>query len=62
VVTALAPMIGYERATTIAREALQTGRTVRELVLEHGWLDAESIDAAFTPAALTRPWRRPRLV
>ncbi len=59
-VTALSPMIGYERATAIAREALQTGRTVRELVLEHGWLDAQAIDQAFAPAALTQPWRRPR--
>jgi len=59
-VTALSPMIGYERATAIAREALQTGRTVRDLVLEHGWLDAEAVDQAFSPAALTRPWRRPR--
>ncbi len=59
-VTALAPMIGYEKATAIAREALETRRTVRELVLEHGWLDESRIDAALTPAALTNPSRRSR--
>ena len=58
-VTALAPMIGYERATMIAKEALESGRTVRELVLERGWLDAETLDDALTPDSLTRPHKRP---
>ncbi|AQW48296.1 hypothetical protein SHXM_01759 [Streptomyces hygroscopicus] len=48
-VTALNPHIGYEAATGIAKEALETGRGVAELVLEKGLLPAER------PAALLRP-------
>jgi aspartate ammonia-lyase len=36
IVTALVPYIGYERATAVAREALETDRGVYELVLEKG--------------------------
>ena len=32
--TALAPMIGYDKAAEIAKEALASGRTVREIALE----------------------------
>ena len=35
-VTALNPIIGYKNSTKIAKEALETGRSVYELVLEHG--------------------------
>ena len=56
-VTALGPAIGYEAATTIAREAIATGRTVRELVLEHGLMAEADLDDALSPAALTQPRR-----
>jgi aspartate ammonia-lyase len=59
-VTALAPMIGYERATIIAREALGSRRSVRELVLEHGWLAEDQIDDALSPRSLTNPSKRVR--
>ena len=39
VVTALNPIIGYKNSTKIAKEALETGRSVYELVLEHGILN-----------------------
>ena len=38
VVTALNPVIGYKNSTKIAKEALETGRSVYDLVLEHGIL------------------------
>ncbi len=53
--TALNPYIGYENASTVAEEALATGRTVRELVLEKGLLDAEELTRLITPEALTQP-------
>jgi aspartate ammonia-lyase len=39
-VTAVVPALGYERAGEIAKEALETGRPVRELILERGYLTA----------------------
>ena len=51
-VTALSPQLGYERATAIAQEAQLTGRGAVELVLEHGLLTREQIDAALSPNAL----------
>ena len=45
--TALAPVIGYDAAAKLAKDALESGRTIRELALERG------ID----PAELDRPPR-----
>jgi aspartate ammonia-lyase len=47
-VTALSPQLGYERASAIAQEAQLTGRGAVELVLEHGLLTREQIDAALS--------------
>ncbi len=55
IVTALVPVIGYERATAVAAEALRTDRGVYELVLEKGWLDKERLDAILSPESMTRP-------
>ncbi len=41
--TALTPEIGYDRAAAIAKEAYQTGRTVREIAIERSGLSAEKI-------------------
>ncbi len=58
VVTALVPYLGYERSTTLAKEALDTGRGVYELVREKGWLTQTELDEILSPDAMTRP--RPR--
>src|SRR5262249_4324502 len=55
VVTALNPHIGYSNATEVAREALETGRTVYELVLEKKLLSKQQLDEILRPEALTRP-------
>ncbi len=44
VVTALNPRIGYDRGAEIAKEAFASGRTIREVVLEKGLLDADELD------------------
>lgn len=49
IVTALNPIIGYKQSTKIAKEALETGRGVYELVLEHGLLTKEQLDSALDP-------------
>ena len=58
--TALAPVIGYDEAAALAKEAYKSGRTIRELALERG-LSAEDLDRLLDPAAMTEPGlgRRP---
>ena len=54
-VTALNPIIGYKAASKIAKMALNTGRTVRELVLEEGLMDEKWLDLVLAPERMTRP-------
>jgi len=60
IITALVPIIGYERSTEIAREALETGRGVYELVMERKLLTREELDRALNPEAMTGPRDFPR--
>jgi aspartate ammonia-lyase len=55
VVTALNPYIGYANATQIAQEALASGRSVYDLVLERKLLSKERLDEILQPDVLTRP-------
>lgn len=50
IVTALNPHIGYKNATKIAKEALNTGKSVYELVLEHKLLTKEELDDILDPS------------
>ncbi|HEY7232943.1 MAG TPA: aspartate ammonia-lyase, partial [Gemmatimonadaceae bacterium] len=52
-VTALNPVIGYDRATELAAEALQSGEGILELVREKHILTDDEIDKILNPAALT---------
>jgi aspartate ammonia-lyase len=45
-VTALAPKLGYEAASAIAKHAQKTGKTVRESALELGLMTSEEFDQA----------------
>ncbi len=53
-VTALNPLIGYKASTRIAKKALATGKTIKELVLEEGILDTETLDQVLSPDRMTR--------
>ncbi len=53
--TALNPIIGYEESTWAAREALRTGRSVSELVLERGLMTKEALEVVLRPDVLTAP-------
>jgi aspartate ammonia-lyase len=55
VVTALNPYIGYANATKVAQEALESGRSVYDLVLEKKLLSKEQLDAILQPEVLTHP-------
>jgi aspartate ammonia-lyase len=58
-VTALNPILGYEVATEIAREAMLTGRGVAEIALEKGVLTRAQLEAILSPEKMTG--RRPFL-
>ena len=57
-VRALTPYIGYEQATAVAQEALETGRGVYELVLTKGLLSKERLDEILRPERLARSEER----
>jgi aspartate ammonia-lyase len=52
-VTALNPVIGYERATELAAEAMRTGRGIMELIREKKILTDDQIAKVLDPAAMT---------
>jgi fumarate hydratase class II len=54
VATALNPLIGYDRATEIVKEAAASGRTVREVAIEQG-IDEQTLDDALDYHAIARP-------
>ena len=43
----------------MAKEALAKNKTLREVVLEHGLMDAATLDRALEPLSMTRPGGRP---
>ena len=55
IVTALNPVIGYKNSTKIAKEAMATGRSVYDLVLEHGILSKEDLDTVLAPENMIKP-------
>ncbi len=54
-VTALVPVLGYEKSALIANEALISGARVYSLVLEKGWLSKEQLDDLLSPEKMLRP-------
>lgn len=54
-VTVLNPHIGYTAATAIAQEALRSGRSITELVLEQSLLDPHELAALLRPESLASP-------
>ena len=52
-VTALLPELGYEVCTQLAKDALETGRGVVELVLERGLLTRQQVDEILDPSRMT---------
>src|SRR5204863_5571162 len=52
--TALSPYIGYAATAEIAKESVKSGKSIRELVLARGLLDAKQLDAVLSVEAMTR--------
>lgn len=57
IATALNPLVGYQRAAEVVKQALREDRPVVDVVVERGYLTAEQAARAFAPEALTRPGR-----
>ena len=53
-VTALNPILGYEKSSLIAEEALRTGKSVVEVVLEKGYLSREQLEQVLSPQRMIR--------
>ena len=54
-VTALNPLIGYDKAAEVAKKAYAEGKTLKEACLELGYLSAEEFDAAVRPEEMVHP-------
>lgn len=52
--TALVPYLGYDKSSLISQKALDTGKTIREILLEEDILPIETIDKILSPSELIR--------
>jgi fumarate hydratase class II len=53
--TSLAPIIGYDKAAAIAKEAYNTGKTVRQVAREQKVMSDAELNKALDPLSMTRP-------
>ncbi|MGV3772244.1 MAG: aspartate ammonia-lyase, partial [Verrucomicrobiales bacterium] len=53
--TALAPIIGYDKAAAIAKTAFQSNRTVREIAYANSGLSREAVNNALDPQSQIKP-------
>jgi fumarate hydratase class II len=53
--TVLAPIIGYDAAAKLAKEAYETGKTVRQVALEKKILPEDELNRVLDPWSMTEP-------
>jgi aspartate ammonia-lyase len=58
-VTALNPVLGYEKSAAIAKEVLATNGSVYDLVQQKGWLTQEALNDILKPEHMTAPRQLP---
>ena len=54
-VTALAPIIGYDNAANIAKKALKNGTKLKEEAIKSGLIDEKKFDKIINPANMIKP-------
>jgi aspartate ammonia-lyase len=54
-VTALNPILGYEKSSKLAKEALETGESVYELVLKNNFMTKEKLEEILKPENMIKP-------
>lgn len=55
IITALCPHVGYKASARIAKTAIKTGESVRELILKEGLLKDAELDVIFDAYGMTKP-------
>lgn len=55
IITAICPYIGYAKAAALAKEAIESGANVRDLILRDRLLNERELQVIFDPYALTKP-------
>ncbi len=55
IVTALNPYLGYKKSAEIAKESLKTGKSVKDIVLEDGLMDEETLNQVLDAHKMTEP-------
>jgi aspartate ammonia-lyase len=53
-VTALVPALGYERCCLVAKKAKESGKSIRQVILDEGLLTLDQFNALVAPEAVTR--------
>ena len=53
--TSLNPLIGYEKASKLVKDAFASGKTIRQLCLEQQLLPVDQLNAALDPISMTKP-------
>jgi len=61
VITALTPLIGYERASEVAKATLKSGQKIWDVLQSELHLSPELLDQLRDPSTLTRPWKAQEL-
>ncbi len=55
IITAICPFVGYEKAAVLAKEAIKTGASIKDLILRDGLLTKEQLDIILNPYSMTEP-------
>lgn len=55
IITAICPHVGYKKAANVAKTAIKTGESVRELILKENLLSPKELDTIFNPYGMTEP-------
>ncbi|MGL6200710.1 MAG: aspartate ammonia-lyase [Lachnospiraceae bacterium] len=55
IITAICPHVGYNKASEIANKAIQTGASVKELILKEGLLSENDLEQILDPYSMTEP-------
>lgn len=55
IITAICPYVGYDKAAVLAKEAIKTGASVKDLILRDGLLTKEELEIILDPYSMTEP-------
>ncbi|MDF2543140.1 MAG: aspA [Herbinix sp.] len=55
IITAICPYVGYEKASILAKEAIKTGASVKELIIREGIMTEKALEIILNPYSMTEP-------